>query len=286
VRLKHYRKYLFIVLSKPSMNLHAGIRETLNYFHREKKIPHIVFHGSAGSGKRTLVHYFLGLIYGEKRAHMKDNIMYVNCAQGKGIKFIRDELKAFSKINIQNRQDFPFKSIILLNADFLTIDAQSALRRCIELFSTNTRFFIVVENKNKLLNPILSRFCEIHVPEFARDGHRSIHQYMIHETLPASEETARKRGLVSELMMMINVDGGDSMQTLIHIATRIYETGLSALDLVDFIATDTSNHDLKTRLLMHFHVIRSQHRCEKLLIFDLLMKVKRENSGKNLCEIK
>jgi DNA polymerase III delta prime subunit len=263
------------------MNLHAGIRETLNYFHREKKIPHIVFHGSAGSGKRTLVHYFLVLIYGEKRAHMKDNIMYVNCAQGKGIKFIRDELKAFSKINIQNRQDFPFKSIILLNADFLTIDAQSALRRCIELFSTNTRFFIVVENKNKLLNPILSRFCEIHVPEFARDGHRSIHQYMIHETLPAAEETARKRSLVGEIMMMINVDGDhgkDSMQPLIQIATRIYETGLSALDLVDFIATGTSNHDLKTRLLMHFHVIRSQHRCEKMLILAVLHKLRNDTT--------
>ena len=278
MKLKHYRNYLFVFLSKPPMNLHAGIRETLNYFHREKKIPHIVFHGSAGSGKRTLVHYFLGLIYGEKRAHMKDNIMYVNCAQGKGIKFIRDELKAFSKINIQNRQDFPFKSIILLNADFLTIDAQSALRRCIELFSTNTRFFIVVENKNKLLNPILSRFCEIHVPEFARDGHRSIHQYMIHETLPAAEETARKRGLMCEIMMMINVDGKDSMQTLIHIATRIYETGLSALDLVDFIATGTSNHDLKTRLLMHFHVIRSQHRCEKMLILAVLHKLRNDTT--------
>jgi len=253
------------------MNLHTGIRDTLAYFHREMKIPHIVFHGSAGSGKRTLVHYFLGLIYGEKRAHMKDNIMYVNCAQGKGIKFIRDELKAFSKINIQNRQDFPFKSIILLNADFLTIDAQSALRRCIELFSTNTRFFIVVENKNKLLNPILSRFCEIHVPEFSRDGHRSIHQYIIHQTLPAAEETLRKRRIVGcEL---------SEEKSPICVAVRLYESGISALDLVDFIATDDRiDADLKTRLLMHFHVIRSQHRCEKMLIFAVLQRLRSDTS--------
>lgn len=269
------------------MNLHAGIRDTLAYFHREKKIPHIVFHGSAGSGKRTLVHYFLGLIYGEKRAHMKDNIMYVNCAQGKGIKFIRDELKAFSKINIQNRQDFPFKSIILLNADFLTIDAQSALRRCIELFSTNTRFFIVVENKNKLLNPILSRFCEIHVPEFSRDGHRSIHQYMIHETLPAAEETARKRRLVGEIVgrTTTTIDKQEPEEeekiadSFIYAATRLYEAGLSAFDLVDFVATDGRfNADFKTRLLMHFHVIRSQHRCEKMLIFAVLQQLRSDTS--------
>jgi dihydroorotase len=57
----------------------------------------------------------------------------------------------------------------------LTIDAQSALRRCIELFSHNTRFFIVVENKDKLLNPILSRFCDIFVPEPAMN----LHQYVL-----------------------------------------------------------------------------------------------------------
>ena len=91
--------------------------------------------------------------------------MFVNCSHGKGIKFIRDELKFFAKTNIQLNANVTFKTIVLLNADCLTIDAQSALRRCIELFSCNTRFFIIVENKHKLLNPILSRFCEIFIPE-------------------------------------------------------------------------------------------------------------------------
>ena len=54
-----------------------------------------------------------------------------------------------------------FKSIVLFNADKLTIDAQSALRRCIEQFSHTTRFFIVVEEQSKLLKPIVSRFCNI-----------------------------------------------------------------------------------------------------------------------------
>jgi hypothetical protein len=45
------------------------------------------------------------------------------------------------------------------------MDAQSALRRCIELFSHNTRFFIIAEDKYNLMKPILSRFCEIFVSE-------------------------------------------------------------------------------------------------------------------------
>ena len=56
------------------------------------------------------------------------------------------------------------KSIILFNAGNLTTDAQSALRRCIEQFSHTTRFFIIVENTDLLLKPILSRFCNIYIP--------------------------------------------------------------------------------------------------------------------------
>ena len=90
--------------------------------------------------------------------------MYVDCAHGKGIRFFRDQLKFFAKTNIQNKTNNMFKSIILFNADKLTMDAQSALRRCIEKYSHNTRFFIIAENKNLLLNPILSRFCSIYIP--------------------------------------------------------------------------------------------------------------------------
>ena len=96
--------------------------------------------------------------------------MIVNCSHGKGIKFIREDLKFFAKANLQYNSNVKFKSILLLNADNLTNDAQSALRRCIEQFSLTTRFFIIVENKSRLLNPILSRFCEIFVPDYIENG--------------------------------------------------------------------------------------------------------------------
>ena len=142
-----------------------NVLKQLNYFISIRKIPNLIFHGSSGTGKRTIVGNFINQIYGGDRARVKSNVMFVNCAHGKGIKFIRDELKYFAKANMQCNDNNMFKSIVLMNADELTIDAQSALRRCIELFSHNTRFFIIVENKYKLLNPILSRFCEIYVPD-------------------------------------------------------------------------------------------------------------------------
>lgn len=148
-------------------NVHADIRDKLTYFYNTKKIPNIMFSGKSGVGKSTLLNFLIELIYQNNKACMRELVMYVNCAHGKGIKFIRDELKFFAKTNIQTNS---IKCIVLFNADKLTVDAQSALRRCIELFSNNTRFFMEVEDKYKLLKPILSRFCEINVPETDVNG--------------------------------------------------------------------------------------------------------------------
>ena len=151
-------------------SIHTKIEKKLDGFLLSKKVPNILFHGSSGTGKRSIVNNFINKIYNYDKTKMKHNVMNVNCSHGKGIKFIRDELKFFAKTNIQSNEGANFKTIILINADQLTIDAQSALRRCIELFSHNTRFFIIVETKDKLLNPILSRFCEIYVPEYKING--------------------------------------------------------------------------------------------------------------------
>ena len=136
------------------MEIHASLKEKLIKMVDKKKIPHIIFHGPLGSGKRHLLYFFINRIYDHQYDKIKRYVMYVDCAHGKGIRFIRDQLKFFAKTNIQNKSGLFFKSIVLLNAEKLTTDAQSALRRCIEQFSHTTRFFIVVKDKNKLLRPI------------------------------------------------------------------------------------------------------------------------------------
>lgn len=124
-------------------------------------IPHILFYGEINSGKRKLVDYLLNQLYNNE--DKKLYCMSIECATCKGIKVIRDDIKEFAKQQISSR--ILFKSIILYDADNLTIDAQYSLRRCIEIYSKNTRFFIVTSNKDKLLGPICSRFVHIYVPK-------------------------------------------------------------------------------------------------------------------------
>ena len=251
----------------------AAVQHKLTYFYQSKKIPHIIFHGPSGSGKRTIVERFLNQIYEGDKAIMKSNIMWVNCAHGngRGIKFIRDELKFFAKSNIQFNSGIIFKTIVLLNADSLTTDAQSALRRCIELFSLNTRFFIIVENKHKLLNPILSRFCEIYIPEMmGPDGSvLNLHDYTVKNAYRMDTFRENKYLDIENRIKCVLETDALNHKDLVKLVTGLYESGYSCLDLMEvFRRTDFSG--ISSSVLMCFHKIKSEYRCEKLLMFYIL----------------
>lgn len=246
--------------------IHIDIKKKLDGFITSKRIPHILFHGSSGTGKRSLVYEFVSKIYEYDKSKIKTNVMYVNCAHGKGIKFIRDELKFFAKTNIQGNKGIQFKTIVLFNADSLTIDAQSAMRRCIESFSHNTRFFIVVENKHKMLNPILSRFCEIYVPDHIDEEGKmvNLHQYHLRHIYGESNEYK---------IYFDNLIGNNLRKTYIewvHIANEIYERGFSCIDLIQWLKYHSSLlPQPRSEVIMYFHKVKYEYRNEKLLMLSL-----------------
>ena len=82
------------------MEIHKEIKNKLDTFYQTKKIPNLIFHGTSSSGKITIVNDFINKIYNKDKQLIKTNVMMVNCSQGKGIKFIREELKFFAKSNL------------------------------------------------------------------------------------------------------------------------------------------------------------------------------------------
>jgi len=256
-----------------SLRIHENIIEKLDNFIKIKKIPNIIFHGSSGSGKRTLVHDFINKIYkanypAETSEIIKNNVMYINCAHSKGIKFIREELKFFAKTQINYNEGNFFKSIILSNADKLTIDAQSALRRCIELFNHTTRFFIIVEDKYKLLKPILSRLCEIYVPEaFINKAKINLNQYNLEKVFSNSKEKQKRYiNLKKILKESIVKDPND----LCKLSLKLYEKAYSAIDLLYYIEQNQIDSLEKYRFLLVIQKIKREFRNEKLLILFIL----------------
>lgn len=257
-----------------SLPIHENIKEKLAHFNSNHKIPNIIFNGSSGSGKSTIVNDFINLIYEGNKEKIKDFVMYVNCAHGKGIKFIRDELKFFAKTHINSNGGDTFKSIVLLNGDKLTMDAQSALRRCIELFSHNTRFFIIVEDKYKMLKPILSRFCEIYIPEPEYNGKIiNLYKYNLEQTFKTNDIKIKRTDWLKTELEKVFVKDTISETTLLNFVIKLYEKSYSALDIIKMLEDgDIKIEDTNKQyeLLISFNKVRKEFRNEKLLLLFVL----------------
>ena len=244
---KNYKNNDFI-------NNHNEIKEKLNYLKSINNIPNIIFHGEYNSGKKTILNYFIKLIYNNNQSLIDNNVLTINCSFNKGIKFIREDLKFFCKTIINYENGKFFKSIVLINADKLTIDAQSALRRCIEIYSHNTRFFIIVENKNKLLKPIISRFASI---------------YIINYKINIKNDKNDKLNLL--------IQKNKNKNSLIHInnlSNLLYNNGYSAINLFYYFQNNKkllkSENIIKYKILNNFLNIKNEIKNDKLLIFYLL----------------
>tara|TARA_B100001093_G_scaffold513928_1_gene586861 strand:- start:4554 stop:5408 length:855 start_codon:yes stop_codon:yes gene_type:complete len=253
-------------IEQEKIDIHTQLIQKLDYFIETFKIPHIIFYGNAGSGKKHILNMFINKIYKFDKEKIKRNVMYVNCAHSKGIRFIRDELKFFAKINIQNFNGKVFKSIILFNAEKLTMDAQSALRRCIEQFSHNTRFFIIVENIDTLLKPILSRFCNIYIPHpTLKDKEFNLHI--------KNNETYNKFNIKHLLWLKNKLSDKKhfkNLTTLKEFINIIYDKGYSGLDIINIIKNYSDPN--KQDYLFYFDKIRMEFRNEKVLMFIFCYK--------------
>ncbi|CAG8505322.1 13634_t:CDS:2 [Dentiscutata erythropus] len=112
-----------------------------------QNLPHMLFYGPPGTGKTSTILALARELYGPKL--MKTRVLELNASDERGIQVIRDKVKNFARTAVSNRREAgdypcpPYKIIILDEADLLTQDAQSALRRVIENYSKVTRFCLI-----------------------------------------------------------------------------------------------------------------------------------------------
>lgn len=257
--------------------IHASIKERLRQRLHQQSVPHMIFHGPSGSGKRTVVNWFIREIYRGQPAIMSEYVLYADCAHGKGIKFIREQVKFFAKTNLRLTDDAPFKTIVLTNADKLTTDAQSALRRIIEVFSRSTRFFVVVEEKFRMMLPILSRLSDVYVPLPLIDNKETnlndmtvgcvIADAKLNDEHLRGNKTSPGKRIGSILRK--HCDNGYGLASLAKAANECYQAGLCGDDVIRYVEMKANAED-RSRLLLSFKQMKSNYRSEPLFMMTVL----------------
>jgi replication factor C small subunit len=115
-------------------------------------IPHLLFAGPAGTGKSTLAIIIVKKLFGNA---WKESYLELNASDERGINIVREKVKSFARTRSIGK--VPFKVIFLDEADALTPEAQQALRRTMENYSTNCRFILSCNYSSKVIDPIQSR---------------------------------------------------------------------------------------------------------------------------------
>ena len=119
-------------------------------------IPHLVFFGPSGCGKTSSILALSRELFGDE--YFNNKIIELNASDERGINVVRDKIKTYAKHKVINNLNGPqFKIIILDEADSMTPDSQFALRRIMEEYSNITRFCIICNYHNKIIDPIVSR---------------------------------------------------------------------------------------------------------------------------------
>jgi replication factor C small subunit len=128
-----------------------------NLIKNPNEIPHLLFAGPAGVGKTTTALCIARGLLGEE---WQRNTLELNASDERGIKMVRERVKEFAavmQLATDDKDEILFRIIILDEADEMTPEAQTALRRIIEDSSKTTRFIIICNYLSQIIEPIQSR---------------------------------------------------------------------------------------------------------------------------------
>lgn len=183
-------------------------------------LPHLLFYGPPGTGKTSTVLALARTLFGPDT--YKDRILELNASDERGISVVRDKVKNFAQVAVGRGKTQagypcpPFKIIILDEADTMTPDAQSALRRTMETYSTVTRFCLICNYVTRIIEPLASRCAKFRFSALAETAMLKRLRYIAQE----EEVNITENGLEA----VVKLSGGDMRKavTAMQSASQFY----------------------------------------------------------------
>lgn len=150
-------------------------------------LPHMLFYGPPGTGKTSTILALAKQLFGPRL--YKTRVMELNASDERGIAIVRHKIKNFARLTISNptEEDLknypcpPYKIIILDEADSMTNDAQSALRRTMENYSGVTRFCLICNYITRIIDPLVSRCSKFRFKSLGSESAIDRLQYIVQQ---------------------------------------------------------------------------------------------------------
>ena len=121
------------------------LKEKVKVYLESEDVPHLLLYGKAGTGKTTLAKIVVN--------NIDCDYMYINASDENKVDDVRNKIKTFaSSVGFKS-----LKVIILDECDYLTPNAQAALRNLMETFSRHCRFILTCNYVERIIDPIQSR---------------------------------------------------------------------------------------------------------------------------------
>ena len=219
-------------------------------------IPHLLFAGPAGTGKSTLALIIVKELF---RENWRENYLELNASDERGINVVREKVKNFART--KSLGNIPFKIIFLDEADALTPEAQQALRRTMENYSTTCRFILSCNYSSKIIDPIQSRCALFRFKLLEKKDIDIVIQKIIEsEKLTITPEASE---------MIYEGSGGDCRRCINILQTTSAVSPSITSDLVSTILSDAKPKDI--RIVLDYAVSGDfQSAREKLL--DIMLR--------------
>jgi len=170
VKQTETQHYLWVEKYRPNtLENYIGnqqLKDTVKGYIEKHDIPHLLFYGTAGTGKTTLAKVIT--------KNIDCDVMYINASDENSVDNVRTKIKGFaSSVGFKK-----IKVIILDESDFLSPEAQAALRNMMETYSLTTRFILTCNYVEKIIPALVSR-CQTYKIEPLSKKEVAVHLKMI-----------------------------------------------------------------------------------------------------------
>ena len=255
--VEKYRPNQFgdIVLDPLNRDLFQNILNK-NYF------PNLLFYGPPGTGKTTTIINLINAHQTKYNRKNKCSVIHLNASDERGIDIIRNQINQFVKT--MNLFETGLKFVILDEVDYMTKNAQQALKYLLQTSAYNVRYCLICNYISKIDNSLKNEFITVRFNQLPKTD---IFQFI--KNISEKEKIVLSDTVIDTIQQMYNSDIRSMInyiQLNQNLSLEEWNTNIMNVDVLDLIDAKMKSNTLLNMLVQYLHEISIQYNIDKKTI--------------------